>query len=484
MVSYRDVLSSKMISKNLPNQLVKIMGIGWFFFFLITLLEYPPKWALMDDVGLVQLAKTNFNGLGFFAYIKEFVKGDFGWGMFRPLYGVYSYVFYGLLWKSSFYAYLILFCLNTAIFFLWSFIFRKSIGFIDPIIDKQKLNFYSWLFFVSCFLFTPHINLFFFSSLQERLLLLFGGVAALGLIVIYDSKQNIRLGWLSLFAGIIAALLSKASAIFLIPPCVIWMFLVALQRKSFSLLSAAISVGLIGICFGYFFLLIRSGYTEGYQLRPISELLAQKRFCFLITIVLTELIILLLAWFKCEKTFDWSRLSWVILWPFAALCFLIVLLPWGRAAGYYFIPMGPFLIGSTLLIVYYLDFFFPNMRGNWVVLSAVILLGAYSGKRINFEARQNYGAGLVIDVIRKEIISKESSVLIYMPQPCLEASVHLSTLLDKPKLITLFTDAGNSLVSDGSLFVVNRDCPEIPPQFRIKREVLHYHPWGIYEVGK
>jgi len=199
---------------NFEYQSARALGLLWFLGVLGIFLFYPPYWALMDDHAHLLLAEHGFNGQNLWQYVIGFVQSDLGWGMFRPLYAVFIYLFYGLFKGSSQIAYLFIFFVNTVTFWVWAVLFERCIGKFLSVDKPNDIKIYRWLFFVFCFLFSPNYTLFFFASLQERLLLLFGSLAFYGFVRLLEEQKIVF--WPTVFfsAGTLFALLSKATAIF------------------------------------------------------------------------------------------------------------------------------------------------------------------------------------------------------------------------------------------------------------------------------
>jgi len=255
----------------LIDRTIKMLTVVWFLSVLAVLCLYPPFWALMDDAGHVQKAIGGFEGKTFWQWVSSVIQGDFGWGMFRPIYDVFIYVFYSAFWRSSRLAYLVIYFINVAIFWFWSVLFRKI---AEPVLlaNKQNAKTYQWLFLALCFLFTPHFNLIFFASLQERFVLLFGAFAFLGVFNMEEKNGMSVSSILYLIGGILLSLLSKATALFLIIPLVLWLLILWNRERKLGFLWLSVILIFIEVGFGLFFLSIRGGYTHQYRLGSIFSL--------------------------------------------------------------------------------------------------------------------------------------------------------------------------------------------------------------------
>jgi len=210
----RDIEPVQAMIKHQDCQFSRAIGVAWLLGVLCLFLFYPPYWALMDDHGHLINAVNHFGGLNLFQYVAHFVDGDRDWGMFRPMYAVFIYVFYGIFKSSSQLGYLFICVFNFSIFWIWALLFGRCLVIFSQDLKKNQLYFFRWLFLIFCFLFSRNYTLFFFASLQERLLLFFGSLAFLGMIRMIEMKKMTIWYLSAVLIGVILALLSKATALF------------------------------------------------------------------------------------------------------------------------------------------------------------------------------------------------------------------------------------------------------------------------------
>lgn len=464
----------------------------WSFGVFLVLVILPPEWALMDDVGIHQLALDNFDGKNFWQYLSEFVWGDFGWGMFRPMYAAYSYVFYGAFCRSSQAAYLFLYLINTCIFWIWSQLFSKCIECSES--DLKRIKIYQTLFFILCFLFVPHQNLFFFGSLQERLIICFGSIAFWSVIEMNRTGQ-VRAGTIAaLLAGGLLALLSKATALFLIPPLTLWLLWLGISNRKYktNFFCTALLAAALGIGFGYLFLRIRTGYTSSYQINSLAHFVSvmSPRTSLFLGVGSFCLILLVVARIVLRGARSANQLFPMIVWPLGLISYLIILIPWGKSAGYHFIPAGVFLIGSVLSVHH--QFF--SRKNVWIFhlsitafIVFVLIASGFSMKKFIKEARQHYGLRKVVAFLSAELTQSERPIAIRMPEPCLEASFHMNSLLNRSNFVFMLKDNNDSFLVESEeklrkFLVTNKECRSVPSSVKVQSILFQYPPWFIYEV--
>ena len=151
-----------------------VISLIYVLAFLAILCLLPPFWSLMDEPGTLRDVRAAFSTQNWWTYMMEGVKGDFGWGMFRPVLFIVDYFFYGYLGDSSRLAYLVNFGVMILMLWSWSVLFGQMAHDSLPNKLPQDKNNWHYLFFILCCLFTPHYNLFYYPTAQDKYTLLFG----------------------------------------------------------------------------------------------------------------------------------------------------------------------------------------------------------------------------------------------------------------------------------------------------------------------
>lgn len=465
------------------------------FGLLSVYLFLPPYWALMDDWGQINSAAQQFEGKNLVQYLAEFVRGDFGWGMFRPVYGLFIYLFYGTFWKSSQLAYLFIYALNLGIFWAWGTLFEKTIYLFTPNIEKPRAGIFKWFFFIFCFLFSPNYTIFFFASLQERLILIFGAAAYYGMLKLAENDQTVRPGAIWLFAGTAFCLMSKASAIFLVPPFAVWLAILFWQKREIKFARLFLGIIALGAAFAYGLYSIRKGYTDQYLVSAMWDHWVQfgGRLHRPLLTCLIAAAFTIFCWIRLDTQRCVARLYSFLFWPLTMFCFALVMLPWRSVVNYYLIvPGGMFLTGCKLMICFSVWLLLAPEKRKWLIAVLLIICAVTSipcARKVWKNARQHHGTGEVVQFLKQEFTQDElGNSVIWMPRPCIEASAAMSQFLRQPNLVRVLSNNDAFPAAEAgiarSFLMINGECSEIPKNFQKSREVFSYHPWYIYQAEK
>ncbi|PIQ85198.1 MAG: hypothetical protein COV74_09575 [Candidatus Omnitrophica bacterium CG11_big_fil_rev_8_21_14_0_20_45_26] len=473
--------------ERLAGSLLSLWLIGMLTLFIIM----PPYWALMDDHGHLLRASRGFDGLNLWQFILHYLQDDRGWGMFRPLYAAFIYLFYGTFWQSSALAYLVIYLMNVAIFYGWGCLFEQTVQ-ISLQARTNQTRVYRWLFVVFCFLFSSNYPMFFFASLQERLILLFGLLAYGSFIHLMTRSEKGLINSCLFFLGLYLAILSKATAVAFIP-CFFIGFLLRwreTREKQYGWILLWLIVS--GLCFSQIFLSARQGYTDGYQFQSVVDhfLHGGKRFFtpfwFATGTIIALAIGRKLFRFKSSPTDFFLLLSW----PFLVLCFLIVMLPWRALINYYLIiPTGLFWAGCKIIGCILLALLCQRLTRIPVVL--IVTLAAFGvsvpcARKVWQIAQQHHTTRAAVEFLRTELShDAKSDFMIRMPMPCIEAADAMSAYIGQPEKIKFLhdNDPFHQLPSGGvrQLLVLNGECAEVPKDFEPRQQIFRQNPWVIYE---
>jgi len=119
----------------------------------------PLEWGMMDDAKWIQQFSAPGFDWSFIHFLKSFLKVDLRWGLFRPTYGLWSYLIYGVgtvrvgLGPNA--AYLITWFLTTATAALFSACFARSLprgtrtAISNQEEERKKRNSSFFVFFLS-----------------------------------------------------------------------------------------------------------------------------------------------------------------------------------------------------------------------------------------------------------------------------------------------------------------------------------------------
>lgn len=302
--------------------------------FCILFLE--SHWGLMDDLGNITGLIPYMRERGTLLYAYEYAMRDLAWGMFRPLYPLMVRALYtpGIMFGAK-----LSFLLNALIAFLS--LWTCSLGLAR--ITSQK--YFEILIATLCFPYT--YDLFLHPSLQEKLILLFGGLLFLSLQFA---------GWYSVFVFILAStlgFLTKSSFV------IFYFSFMFAYLANFISKSPANKKDLLfflgGIVLGlsltvYFKILASNGvYTSRYSSSMIFPNMLSVN-------GLIYLLILSLCLISLLRNFSFRKFLQPNLTPFVGiLCFLGVFAPW--SIGGYLQSLICVFIGS--IIIYFKDSLAP-----------------------------------------------------------------------------------------------------------------------------
>ncbi len=456
---------------------------------LLLLCLKPPYWSLMDEPAIVREMPNIVRQKALGEYLVEYSKSDIAsWGMFRPVYYAYIYYAYGYLSSSVSIFYAINFVVVLSILWGWSVLFEKYLMRSLASHGLTEQQGWRYLFFTLCCLFTPHYNLFYYPTTQERFTLLFGLLVYWGLLEIGQEGKKFWLKSSAVIGGLILALLGKASSLFMVPVALIYLLMQPQpKRRQWYLIVSVIAIGLL---FGWLFLSIRTAYSSQYQLASFFERFLSHGIRFQIPFVTGAIgvIVLTLGWFVADPERSLQRLSNMLIWPLSLLGYVTIMYPWKHGlSGYYLLPSGVFWIGTIMLgyglCLKWINRFFPRLRP-WVLIGGLLVLSCFSIKKLYAEALQHYGTRLVLDKLSDELKDANDNLIIRMPPPCLEAANHLSGMLGRPGSIRVL--APNDTFLDSSvharrLLIIDKECNARPSSFRATRVLLDAPPWFVYE---
>lgn len=476
-----------------------ILLVMWVFYVGLLISFIPPYWAQMDDPTFINM-KPVFTELGLGGWIKHFVKQDFTWGMFRPVFAIFIYAFYGFFGHSNRLAYIAVYLMNLAIFCIWARAFVRCLISSSAKVNLQnRLTWFS-LFVILCFHFLRNYHLFYFSILQERLVLLFIGLAIHCLLNMEESWPNSVLRWPFLLGSIgcvALAFLSKAPAVSF---CLLFSFWLAssgmANPKMRKLCWLGAIVFLIVFIFAtVYFSSIRQGYTAAFQKEWVTEHLLdpQSKF-YKVSALSMSAICFVLIDFSLTRERDWCLLVRKLIWPLGMIVYMTIMLPWKNFLdSHLIIPVGIFGVGTKLIILRYS----VPLLNRWKTLPYAMIFILVTGitsftpmRKFYQMAIHHHGTQKVLTYLENRIAESTDRLVVRMPDNCSEASWALSTFLHKPGFIQqagdgdpFYISASNN-VGETRLLVCNRECKKFPESFAPYREVLCFGEWRVLEMVK
>ncbi len=422
----------------------------------------------MDDASnLMQVSTAHEQNKSFLDFVRDYSRNDMsGWGMFRPVYPAYVYHFYGFFENNSAALYAVNAGLLVLLFYLWGTLFEKMCW------DGGKAG--RWFFLALCLAFTPHYNLFFFASLQEKFIL-WGG------LLVFASLWGLHIGRISHFTALVGlvagsafALMAKATALFLFGPCFIWLAWLSFNDRRNLALLAVFLIGYVGCA--YFFTSIRSSYSSSYSFAeaPARLLSAGPRFHLFFVFGLASLAVM---FWKNRASFRTQAL-----WPIGLLSYLFIMLPWKGGVGYYLIvPVGVFTAATLLCLYQTVRHQWPRVV--WVFSAAVLALSVYSANVFALWTREHSGAGHVAEYVKANL-PLDGSVVIAMPEPCYEANLSMSYFIGQPGLLKIAKQNVYPETPAGArkILLTDRYCPSSTLDGFTPDKLLYSSPpWHVYE---
>ncbi len=176
----------------------RLACLGVVFFVLTAIAYFQPYWGLMDDASAVLNILPILQSQDLWSVTMEYGRNDLIWGMFRPFYPAMVSLLYGpgVSWQPW-----ISFLLNALVVFSILLLLAFALGKILAV-EWSKI-------FLGSLIIPFTYDLFQHPSLQEKLVLLFGGLALL--CTAFRSRFSTYLFWPLLALLLVFGHLSKAS---------------------------------------------------------------------------------------------------------------------------------------------------------------------------------------------------------------------------------------------------------------------------------
>jgi len=493
-----ELKENKTAFTRLEFRVTAILGIAWVCYVAVLLLGFPPYWALMDDHSHL-MSLPHFQKVGFLGWMREFIEGDFGWGMFRPVYGAYIYLFYGWFGRfSSVYAYSFLYLVDVAIFGLWGWVFARCLSNRScPLVRRDRAT-WGLLFVILCFHFIRNNNLFYFASLQERAVILFVGLAMHGMLYVdglSSRKTKQALTILTSFLCCSLALLAKATAVSFVPLFALWWAIRSLRQpkaKWISWLGAAFFLSL-AVGASLYFSSIRGGYTSGYRFTTATQHMSDlgSKFYKITGFSMLAAALALLGWVR-RKERDPELLYRSLIWPMGMMAYMLIMLPWQGFLNYYLIiPVGMFWVGAKLIVFREAIFWLKKWKTlpyTLVFIGIVAITSINPMRKFYQKAVHHHGTGKALDYLRKRLDAEGDSLDVRMAENCEETSSALGNFLDRRIRIPMARKDDpfyktSPVEGVSKLLVTHRECPKFPNSYAPYTDVFSYGEWHIYEQG-
>lgn len=315
---------------------------------IVVLATSRPPWALMDDATNLGLAADWWESGRPLAGVWDRSLADLAAGRFRPVYFVWVATVYHFFAGSPLLAYLATALINFGAMLLWGAAF---VALLQPT-PRWEAG-VRFLLPAAFLLFPPHWNNFLWVSLQEKFVILFGGLALLA----FARSEVVQAGHRWVFVGAVGFALgffSKETAL-AIPAAVVALLSLRLlggNRASradrlWLMIGAAMTVAMSAFVVT---VLLRGSYTSRYSdgLGPsalVEGLAGLPRF---VVVILLLSIGAMAASVVRGPDGRWRPRRRAVL-PLVLLLYTAMLLPWGYPT-YLLSGMTPFVIGSLAVL--------------------------------------------------------------------------------------------------------------------------------------
>ena len=340
--------------------------ISFFMAIVVATIYYAPSWGLMDDFGLLQMAREfKANPQHVQVVSENFITS----GMLRPFYYTWAAVFYGIFENSPTVFYIFIAACNMLAMVFWGLVFFNLFGI------RKEDRFWTVFFYpLTFFIFTPFWNIFNYLSLQEKFVVFFAPLAIYFFQKLYRKFDQRDLVWL--YLCVFCGLMSKATFVYV--PFIFFVYalldlLIFNYRPKTSWLLVWIN-GLIFAAYAIFTLTfqIQGNYTAKYKSGLSGGAFLGKIFG--LPVVMKSLFLVGIAGLVGITVYALSRrrqdLSLGIMIYAALIAYIALLIPWGFQS-YLISAIGPLALGGLFPVYAWL-----NAKGGAVkcLINAVIIV--------------------------------------------------------------------------------------------------------------
>jgi hypothetical protein len=310
------------------------------------MIRLPLTWGLMDDHQNLEWIRGPWRSMSLGQVLQEHSR--IYW--FRPVYAFFVYVAYGLFQDHPKIFYVVNFFFVLGCCLPWAWLLGRHLS-------KDFRRDGMFLFAFCLFAWTSMSTLILFLSLQEKFIILLGGIAFLcGDVSVSRSPSRIPF-WGLIAIGVSAlslALLTKPTALSFVPwLCLALLFAPELprRRKAASMALLLLPVAIMVVVF----LRLSDGYSQRYWSDWGKKLISlQVRvYAFLLLGLATAGILIYRQWREGSLL---SRLSPALAWPVTLLAYLALQIPWGLFSYNW----TPAMVLASGCIVVLGEFLLPN----------------------------------------------------------------------------------------------------------------------------
>jgi hypothetical protein len=368
---------------------------------------YAPSWGLMDDYGLLKMAREFKESGNVHLVTQNFITS----GMLRPFYYSWAALFYGIFehWPTGFYLFVA--ACNMLAMVFWGIVFFH-------LFQVRREDYYWTVFFypLAFFLFTAFWNIFNYLSLQEKFVVFFAPLAIYFFQKVYRDFRARDIIVLYLF--VLLGLMSKATFVFVPFAFFVYAFLDLMifhyrpqTSWLFVFINGAIFAGYTAFTFlfqlkGNYTAKYKNGLAAGAVIGKIMQLSVVMKFLLAVAVIG----LLAVSFYALTKK---REVSLGIIIYLSLMAYVFLLLPWGFQS-YLVSAIGPLALGALFPVYAWLNRLGGASKVSVNVAIAVVLVFVFTGNIVPNIARMG-DIGRVIAFLRDKPGSAED--MYFMPPP-------------------------------------------------------------------
>ncbi len=381
---------------------------------VLATLYFSPSWGLMDDFGLLKMARE-FKANP--AHYQEVTDNFITSGMLRPFYYSWAAVFYGVFENHPAAFYVFVAAWNMLAMIFWGIAFYHLFGV------RKEDRFWTVFFYpLSFFVFTAYWNIFNYLSLQEKFVVFFAPLAMYFFQKLYQEFDKRDLFWLCLCMGL--GLMSKATFVY-VPFAFLVYALLDVTIVRYKPKTSWIFLVLNGFIFGLYAVFtltfqIHGNYTSKYKdgldahnfIQKIVQLSAVMKILIIIGVIgMAGILFYAVAGKRKERSLG-------VLIYLSLLAYIGLLIPWG-SQSYLVSAIGPLALGALFPLYAWL-----NARGGVIkfLLNSlvIIVIGVIFVGNILPNISRMGDIGRAIAFVSRQDASSDN--IYFMPPPYVESA--------------------------------------------------------------
>lgn len=435
---------------------------------IAAILLSPMHWGVMDDVALLRDFETSFNDWTFWQYLRNFLSGEFIWGLYRPAYAAWNFFLYGQLavdWGFP----------PSVAYALTAMIVYASLAFIGREFSRsfpekdRSMALASYL--VAVLAFTPSLNLVGLLSLQEKFPIV-GAALAFALLGKNKRVEDV-LGLLLFWVGPLA----KSTGIVYGIPILFLLWNRRDGRKTWNQTLAAVFAASLGAWALYAKWVASNGhYTRRYQW---ESGVFQRYFEIGGFWGWTVAFFVLLAVAFGLKKKEGYRIP-PFAWPLALAAWIVLMLPWG-ILGYYWSAVTPLWAACFAIVAVSISrssgfLKTPRMLRAFIGIMLVLAISAH----FFYKTHRLISRSVATGEIETWLTTPEarSAPETWVAYPCSEAMKSLALASRREAELRMWRPG--EVLTEGALYLTWWECPKLPEAMR--GHFALFRDWGAWKA--